>query len=202
MRGSNAKQLDAFIKSMERAGLLRGFAKKNPAFGKREYVPELSVQVSVGVAALESGLSRAVMMETSNWDTHGDNTLQSYLHESLFKGLVSLTEQLEQKQLLANTVVVVLSEMGRTPKLNGAGGKDHWPVTSALVFGAGVAGDRVLGATDDQIGAASIDLATGKPSANGKQLQTGNLVAGVLELAGVDPAAYLPGVEPFRAIRA
>jgi hypothetical protein len=60
----------------------------------------------------------------------------------------------------------------------------------------------VLGASDDKLGATSIDLTSGKPSASGKQLQTGNLVAGVLELAGVDPSTYLPGVEAFRAIRA
>jgi len=86
-----------------------------------------------------------------------------------------------------------------TPKLNANGGKDHWPVASGLVFGAGVRGGRTYGASDDSLGARTIDLATGEPSEAGRQLQTGNLLAGVLTLAGVDPAPHFPDVEPFRA---
>jgi uncharacterized protein (DUF1501 family) len=199
--GSNAKQVDAFVKSLDRVGLLRDFASKNGGFGKQAYTPDIGVQIDVGTAALEQSLSFAVMMETQSWDTHTNNAKQGSLADSLYSGLMTLGQKLEDLKLLDNTVVLVISEMGRTPKLNAAAGKDHWPVTSALVFGAGVAGGRVLGATDNQLGAQSLDLATGQvDSQNGVQLQTGNLVAGVLELAGVDPSGYLPGVEPFHAI--
>jgi uncharacterized protein (DUF1501 family) len=90
--------------------------------------------------------------------------------------------------------------MGRTPKLNANRGKDHWPVTSTLVYGAGVRGGRVLGQTNDRLDAVSLDLATGAPNPQGKQLQTANLLGGILELVGVEPGAYLEGVEPFRAL--
>jgi hypothetical protein len=83
--------------------------------------------------------------------------------------------------------------------LNADGGKDHWPVASAMLFGGGVRGNRVYGGSDDQLAARSLDLETGDVDDAGVQLQTGNLVAGVLEAVGVDPAPYLPGVEPFRA---
>jgi uncharacterized protein (DUF1501 family) len=96
-------------------------------------------------------------------------------------------------------LVVVLSEMGRTPKLNNESGKDHWPVTSALLLGAGVRGGRVIGATGDQLEARSIDLQSGALADAGKQLQASNIVAGVLESVGVSPESYLPGVEPLRA---
>jgi uncharacterized protein (DUF1501 family) len=92
--------------------------------------------------------------------------------------------------------------MGRTPRLNADAGKDHWPVTSAMLLGAGVRGGRMLGGTSDELDALSIDLQSGAIDAGGKQLQAGNLVAGVLETLGVDPEAYLPGVEPLRAFRA
>jgi hypothetical protein len=52
------------------------------------------------------------------------------------------------------------------------------------------------------LGASSIDLTTGAPSASGKQLQTPNLIAGVLGIAGVDAAPYVPGAEPFGALGA
>lgn len=201
-RGSNAQQMDAFVKSLDRAGLLRDFAAKNGGFGMQAYTPDIGVQIGVGTSALQQQLSFAVMMETQNWDTHADNAQQGSLADSLYAGLLRLGQKLESLGLLDNTVVLVFSEMGRTPKLNSAAGKDHWPVTSALVFGAGVPGGKVFGATDDQLGAKSIDLATGAPAANGVQLQTGNLVAGVLELVGVDPSSYLPGLEPFHAIHA
>jgi len=201
-RGANATQIDAFVKSLDRNGLLRDFAKTQGGFGKRAYVPDLGVQVQVGATALQGGLCHSVMMETSNWDTHSNNAQQGQLHDTMFGGLAALADELQKRSLLGKTVVVVLSEMGRTPKLNAAGGKDHWPVTSALVFGAGVAGGRVFGGTDDELGAQSVDLATGKVDTNGVQLQTGNLVAGVLALCGVDPAPHFPGVEPFRALSA
>ena len=85
---------------------------------------------------------------------------------------------------------------------NADNGKDHWPVTSALIFGAGVAGGTVVGATDDQQDALSIDLQSGEIDASGAQLQTPNFVAGLLENIGVDPSAHFPGSEPFRAFRA
>ena len=49
--------------------------------------------------------------------------------------------------LLQNTMIAVLSEMGRTPQLNQSQGKDHWPFTSAMLISDGCEGGRVLGAT-------------------------------------------------------
>jgi hypothetical protein len=198
---SNAKQLDAFAKSLDRAGLLRAFAAKSGGFGQRAYTPDLGVQIGVGTAALQANLSYSIEMETTNWDTHSDNARQGPMADTLYAGLLQLGQTLEQLGLFDNTVVLAISEMGRTPKLNGAGGKDHWPVTSALVFGAGVAGGKVFGASDDLLGAVNVDLQTGASDPqNGVQLQTPSLVAGVLALVGVDPSAYFAGVEPFHAI--
>jgi len=73
-------------------------------------------------------------------------------------------------------------------------------VTSAIAYGAGVSGGRVLGATDDLLGALSVDFATGAVAEGATQIQTSNLLAAVLELAGVDPTLYLPGSEPLHAI--
>jgi hypothetical protein len=200
--GANQRQLDAFLKSLERGRLLREFARDQPGLKVREYTPDLGVQIDVAVTALEGGLSHSVMLENSGWDTHDDNSEQVQKHDALYAALGDLLTKLEARALLESTVVCVLSEMGRTPKLNAGGGKDHWPVTSALVIGAGVRGGRTIGASDDQLGARSIDLASGASSEQGKQLQTGNLVAGVLSLTGVDPEGYFPGVEPLRALGA
>jgi uncharacterized protein (DUF1501 family) len=198
--GSNARALEAFQASLDRAGLLRQFAAQNGSFGERGYTPDLMVQVDVGVRALTGDLCHSTMLELGNWDTHQDNAQQGPMHEALFAALIHLGDSLEQAALLDRTTVVVLSEMGRTPKLNSAMGKDHWPVTSCMVFGAGVRGGQVFGATDDSQNAANVTFATGVVGGEGKQIQASNLAATVLQLAGLDSESHFPGVEPLGAV--
>ncbi len=198
--GQNARELEAFLRSLDRQGLLRQFADQQGGFGERDYTPNLDVQVQVALNALSGGLCHSTMLELAGWDTHQGNAQQSEKFEDFFAGLVQLVEGLEQKQLLDGTLVVVLSEMGRTPKLNSSAGKDHWPVTSAIVLGGGVKGGRVIGGTDELLGALSVNLSTGAVDPSGKQIQTGNLVAGLLSLAGVNPEPHLPGLEPLNAL--
>jgi uncharacterized protein (DUF1501 family) len=151
-------------------------------------------------------MSRAAMLQPRlRFDTHAGNDAQGGLHDQLFAGLRVLLDGLAGRAgaragntLLDETVVVVVSEMSRTPKLNANNGKDHWPVTSAMVIGAGVRGGRAYGGTTRGIEAKKVNLATGELDAGGATIQTDELAAGVLELCGVDPAAYFPGVERLR----
>jgi hypothetical protein len=201
-RGYNKKRIDDFIASLDRSETLARFVRDGASLGERGYTVDLAVQIPLAVQALSSGLSHTTMLQSGfPWDTHTANAQQGVFHDALFQSLDALVQQLEDDELLDTTTVMVLSEMGRTPKLNGEEGKDHWPVTSCLLLGAGVRGGTVLGATNDELGARSIDLATGEPDDGGVQLQSANLVAGVLENLGVDPAGYLPGVEAFRGFR-
>jgi len=101
--------------------------------------------------------------------------------------------------MLDDTVVVCYSEFSRTPKLNAALGKDHWPVTSAIVMGAGIKGGRGYGATTPGVEAETIDFATGQRSASGMTLMSNHFCAGVLKACGVDPVAHLGATEVFDA---
>ena len=96
-------------------------------------------------------------------------------------------------KMVDDTVVVCFSEFSRTPKLNENLGKDHWPITSALVVGAGVKGGRAFGATTNAVETTPIDLATGAASASGHVLTSSNFAAGVLSLCGVDPSGRIDG---------
>ena len=98
--------------------------------------------------------------------------------------------------LFAKTTVAVISEMGRTPKLNQSNGKDHWPVTSAMLIGPKVRGGRVYGGTDENQLAMTVDMATGQPGA-GANITSANFVAGTLQMLGVDPALHLPNTVPL-----
>ncbi|HEX2679292.1 MAG TPA: DUF1501 domain-containing protein, partial [Polyangiales bacterium] len=201
-RGYNKRRIDDFVSSLDRADRLRAFATQS-GFGSRDYTLDLKVQIPLAVHALRDGLSHAVMLQTNDWDTHQDNARQTERHEMLFGALSTLLASLEKEKLLDDTLVAVVSEMGRTPKLNAELGKDHWPVTSALLLGAGVRGNQALGGTSDSLDALSVDLATGAVKASGgSQLQASSFVAGVLQAVGVDSSQYLPDVEPFRAFMA
>jgi uncharacterized protein (DUF1501 family) len=102
--------------------------------------------------------------------------------------------------LLDETVVLVGSEMSRSPVLNAALGKDHWPYTSAVLLGGGLVGGRTIGATNDQFVGMPVDLATGAPTASGDRLTSARLVAGLLAGFDVDPEPWLPGARPLRAL--
>ncbi len=101
-----------------------------------------------------------VTVNNVGWDTH--QKLYTSLKEgytgakvpvglvpSLDNGLAALLDDLHDRGLLDDTLVCVMGEFGRTPKLNTAGGRDHWPrVFSVLLAGGGIRGGQVIGSSD------------------------------------------------------
>jgi hypothetical protein len=205
--GYNQARVNDFVSALTRSDQL--VTKKDLMKSGRKQLT-FQEQIEVGVDALQFGLSRSVMLDgRTNWDTHANNHVQGDYFNDLFIALDSLALELAARPgagagstLLDETVVVALSEMGRTPLVNGADGKDHWPVTSAMIFGAGVAGQHVVGATDDFMLARTVHMDTGQPDSNGSALHPENLLAGLLELVGVDPSVHYPGVTPLRGFHA
>jgi uncharacterized protein (DUF1501 family) len=95
------------------------------------------------------------MTVCDGWDTHQRNfqDLQRELLPMLDQTLSALLEDLEQRGRLGQTVVVVMGEFGRTPRINAAAGRDHWGLCqSVLLAGGGIRGGAVYGASD-RIGA-------------------------------------------------
>src|SRR5262245_24733435 len=86
-----------------------------------------------------------------NWDTHGRNftTLEKTLLPELDMAYSALLEDLAARGMLESTLVVLMGEFGRTPKINSDAGRDHWSKAFSIVLsGAGVVGGRILGSTD------------------------------------------------------
>jgi hypothetical protein len=102
---------------------------------------------------VESGV-RFVTVQFGGWDTHNDNwnKLKTAQLPPLDTGLSALLAGLEQKGLLDSTVVFVTGEFGRTPKINNERvGRDHYArAMFMLMAGGGVAGGRVIGASDEK----------------------------------------------------
>jgi hypothetical protein len=85
------------------------------------------------------------------WDTHFQNfpTIKNTLAPPLDKGVAALVEDLGDRGLLDDTLVVMMGEFGRTPKINGNAGRDHHGrANSILLFGAGTPAGLVIGRTD------------------------------------------------------
>ena len=100
---------------------------------------------------IESGV-RFVTVTSGGWDTHRDNFngLKKLL-PPVDQGLPMLLQDLEHRGLLDSTLVVWLTDFGRTPKINSAAGRDHWSTAAfAVMAGAGTPAGVVIGKTDEE----------------------------------------------------
>ena len=98
---------------------------------------------------VEKGV-RLVQVNRGGFDNHGDifNAMRGH-GATMDPGIASLLSDLKSNGMLSKTLVVVLSEFGRTPRINDGGGRDHWArVFSALVAGGGTKGGTIIGASD------------------------------------------------------
>jgi Protein of unknown function (DUF1501) len=119
-----------------------------------------------------------------HWDSHEKNfsMLTTFNLPNLDEISSALIEDLNQRGLLETTLVVIMGEMGRAPRVNSKAGRDHWPRCGfSLLFGAGVKEGFVLGASD-KMGA----YPTERP------VTPGDLVATMYHLLGVDSQMMLP----------
>ncbi|OYW13042.1 MAG: hypothetical protein B7Z55_17515, partial [Planctomycetales bacterium 12-60-4] len=107
--------------------------------------------VQAGVPVVQTNIGRV-----QNWDHHSAifNTLKARMLPPLDQGVSALLDDLEDHGLLHDTLVIMLGEFGRTPKINAAAGRDHWgPCFFSLFAGAGVQGGQVIGRiVDSQLG--------------------------------------------------
>jgi len=124
-----------------------------------------------------------------SWDIHGSKPfisvgqMKDQVAPMYDQGYSALIEDLHERGLLGDTLVTTMAEFGRTPKVNPAGGRDHWPQCFTCSFaGGGVQGGRVIGASDP-IG--------GFPAE--RPVSPGDLVATIFHSLGLDPKALLPG---------
>lgn len=93
---------------------------------------------------------RCVEVTLDGWDSHANNhSLHKANNAILDPAFAALIRDLKERTLLARTVVLCLGEFGRTPKLNPASGRDHWPNGFSLaIAGGGIRSGRVVGASD------------------------------------------------------
>ena len=175
-------------------------------------ISDLGDSMGVAIAALANGVSRCVMLcepvtGERAYDSHTTNDqFQQALFSDLFTYLQSLIFGLEAQPgenaptLLDETCVVVFSEMGRTPWLNAASGKDHWPYTSMMLVGSGVNGGQSFGGYDDGWSGMPIDTVSGELDEAGETITCQGLGATLLAMGGVDWTEHCPDNGPIQAL--
>lgn len=133
-----------------------------------------------------------------SWDSHNHNLLRQGLASSAwvppfarFLGELSKTQG-PHGLLSESTLVVVASEIGRFPRLNGNAGKDHFPELPVMFFGHGIAAGSAFGDVDERMAARPVDLTSGRAVASnqGHSVRLDDIGATVLHLAGIDPSPY------------
>lgn len=123
------------------------------------------------------------------WDIHGTKPftsiegMKNIVAPMYDQGYSALIEDLDQRGMLESTLVCNLAEFGRTPRVNPAGGRDHWPQCFTCCFaGGGVQGGRVVGSSDP-IGAVPAD----------RPVEPADIVATIFHSLGLDYEEMLPG---------
>lgn len=146
----------------------------------------LEGQAEVATAAFASGIAVSANMHMGGFDTHGNHDQNhSRRLTQLLEGIDHLWTQIELNNLQDKVTVIVGSDFGRTPFYNDNRGKDHWNVTSIMAMGAGVRGNRVIGATDDHVEALSINPQTLQIDPNGITLTPEHIHRALRRMAGV-----------------
>jgi uncharacterized protein (DUF1501 family) len=183
LRFRKSPALKAFDLSAEKPETLK-------AYGLTEETPNFAKAGVLTRRLIEAGV-RFVEVVLDGWDTHADNfNATANLMKQLDPALASLTRELSERGLLKDTLVLCLGEFGRTPKINGDRGRDHWSdAFSAVLAGGGVKGGQVVGATD-----AKGELVKERP------VTVPDLFATLLSALGVDPTKqyHTPGGRPIR----
>jgi hypothetical protein len=130
---------------------------------------------------VEAGVPMITLYSVGNrdWDTHDKNfaSLKNTLLPPMDQGVSALLEDLASRGLLDETLVVWMGDMGRTPRINGAAGRDHWSFCYSIVLaGGGVRGGQVYG---------SSDKSAAYPSTN--PVSPADIAATIYHCLGIDP---------------
>ena len=151
---TSSKVADALDLSKEDPRTVARYGTGNPkVFIDENGAPRVPQSLLMARRLIEAGV-RVVTLNYSKWDWHGGANNSIFQREkedfpALDQCLSALVEDLHARGLAEHCSVVVMGEFGRTPKINGQVGRDHWPqVNLAIMAGGGMKSGQVIGATD------------------------------------------------------
>jgi len=111
----------------------------------------LSQQADIALASFKAGVCVSANLSIGQFDSHANNDKdQIKLIPEFLAGIRYLIHRAEELKIRDQLIIIVQSEMGRTPSYNAGNGKDHWSIGSIMFLGRGIKGNRVIGATDEK----------------------------------------------------
>ena len=140
--------VDALDLSQEDEKVRERYGNGKPFKYQYDGAPTVNEHVLMARRLVEAG-ARSVSLSYGRWDSHGANFDLVRDHGGKLDQCVSaLVEDLDERGMLDDVMVVVWGEFGRTPKINKGAGRDHWPqVSCALLAGGGFKHGQVIGST-------------------------------------------------------
>ncbi len=166
---TDAQLSKAVLPRIERAESMLYAAQLNSKALERvtPYIPKsipkgrLSQQAEIALASFKAGVCVSANLTIGQFDSHANNDKdQMKLIPEFLAGIAYTMRRAEELGIRDKLVVVIQSEMGRTPTYNKGNGKDHWSIGSIMFMGRGIRGNRVIGATDAGQFAVPIDATT------------------------------------------
>ena len=164
---------------------------------------------ALSLKLLKNNLVTCLNLGVGGFDTHANQERQLQpTVESFDFLLATFMNELRAANQLDNTLIVVYSDFGRTPKVNNNNGRDHWPFGGALLIGGGILGGRVVGATDDNLRGLTINLASGAADSKSTDtLSPNNLGGSILDLTlgaayTTTYRTYLPSIPALTRLKA
>ncbi len=155
---ASAYRLMTSVKAREAFDLTKEPEKVRERYGKNRFgqcclLARRLVEAGVRFVTVNTFLT---VFDEITWDIHGSKPftsiegMKNIVAPMYDQGYSALIEDLSQRGMLDSTLVANLAEFGRTPRINPAGGRDHWPQCWSVYFaGGGVKGGRVVGRSDD-----------------------------------------------------
>ena len=154
-RRTNSVEANGFVYDVagelnKRAGLFDA-SKFSPQDVERYGRHDLGRHMLMARKMLEAGVT-FVKVNSYGWDTHGDNFVgHANLVPKFDQAFAAIVEDLAASGMLEHVLVIAISEFGRTPRINGHVGRDHWPEAwSAVMAGCGIKRGLAVGKTNDE----------------------------------------------------
>jgi len=111
----------------------------------------LPQQAEIALSCFKAGVCVSANISIGQFDSHANNDHdQMSLIPEFLAGIDYLVKRSEELKIRDKLVIVIQSEMGRTPHYNKGDGKDHWSIGSIMFMGQGISGNRVIGATNEK----------------------------------------------------
>lgn len=152
----------------------------------------LSQQAEIALASFKAGVCVSANLSIGQFDSHQKNDEdQMKLLPRFLASIDYLLRRAEELQIREKLVLIIQSEMGRTPTYNNGNGKDHWSIGSIMFLGPGIVGNRVIGVTDERQFAVPLNVQTLTiDPATGLRVRPEHIHVALRELAGITDHAF------------